>query len=154
MKVVGLDTAVIVSGVSRRTWWRRLGDGQVQKLPNDAKGRAVISLNDLVDATKHPFSDEYLDLVLRADAGEAEAQNDLGQYLYELGRPEAAMYFVSAAAAAGYSDAMQWLGRAFAGGMGVEADSKLSVMWLSRAAVAGHSIANVQLQGLLRANLA
>lgn len=148
MKTVSLDTAVTVSGTSKRTWWRRISDGTVQKLPADAKGRAMVSLDDFIQSLPAPFPASDIDLVLAADAGDASAQNELGQLLHSQGRVESGLRFVTAAADAGCADAMQWLGRVHAGGMGVEANNNLALAWIAKAAAHGHKIAARQMQGL------
>ena len=46
-KAISLDTAIIVTGVSKRTLWRRLAEGQITRQDNDIRGRAMLSLEDL-----------------------------------------------------------------------------------------------------------
>lgn len=148
MKVISLDTAVAVTGISKRTWWRRISDGSVQKLAADAKGRALVSVADFQSSMARPILTDDLELVMKADSGDPAALNDLGQLLHSQGKIEAGFRFVTMSAEAGCADAMQWLGRAHAGGMGVEPNANLSLSWIARSAASGHSIATAQMQGL------
>lgn len=91
---------------------------------------------------------EDLAFVLRADAGDAEAQNDIGQLFSIAGKHEAALYWLQQAAQQGHSDAMQWLGRCHLSGAGVPEDEYMGVMWIAKAASHGHVIAKAQMNAL------
>ena len=95
-----------------------------------------------------PMTTEDLSFVLRADAGDAEAQNDIGQLFSIAGKHEIALYWLQQAAQQGHSDAMQWLGRCHLSGAGVPADEYLGIMWIAKAASHGHMIAKAQMNAL------
>ena len=86
-----------------------------------------------------------LAFVLRADAGDADAQSDIGQLFSNAGKHKCALYWFQQAAQKGNSDAMQWLGRCYISGEGVPKDDNLGIMWIAKAAAHGHVIAQAQM---------
>ena len=155
MNSISLDAVAALTGMGRSTLWRRAADGVLAKGDKDARGRATLALSDVLglirDSTGVPLSDEDVAVLLQADAGDAEAQADLGALLYVQGRRggEAALYWLQAAAEQGSAEAMQWLGTAQAAGA-AEQDEQLAVMWIAKAAALGHPIARRQVEGLLQ----
>lgn len=95
-----------------------------------------------------PMTQEDQALVLRADASDAEAQNDIGQLFSLAGKHEAAFYWLQQAAQQGYADAMQCVGRCYLSGEGAPKDEYLGVMWIAKAASSGHVIAQAQINAL------
>jgi TPR repeat protein len=91
---------------------------------------------------------EDLSFVLRADASDAEAQNDIGQLFSTNDKHEAALYWLQQAAQQENPDAMQWLGSCYLSGKGVLKDDYLAVMWIAKAASHGHVIAKAQMASL------
>jgi len=110
----------------------------------------MLDASDILALLDFSLSPEEFQLLLRADAGSVDAQSDMACVFHEANHPEAAVYLWKLAAEAGNADATQNLGRCYASGDGVVADEHLAVMWLSKAAAAGHAIARDQLDGLLR----
>lgn len=157
MNSISLDAVAALTGMGRSTLWRKAADGVLAKGDKDARGRATLALSDVLglirDSTGVPFSDDDVAVLLQADAGDAEAQADIGALLYVhaggAGGREAALYWLRAAAEQGSAEAMQWLGTAHAAG-GTERDEQLAVMWIAKAAALGHPIAKRQLEGLLQ----
>lgn len=155
MNSISLDAVAALTGMGRSTLWRKAADGVLAKGDKDARGRATLALSDVLglirDSTGVPFSDDDVAVLLQADAGDAEAQADIGALLYVHagGGREAALHWLRAAAEQGSAEAMQWLGTAHAAG-GTERDEQLAVMWIAKAAALGHPIAKRQLEGLLQ----
>ena len=155
MNSISLDAVAALTGMGRSTLWRKAADGVLAKGDKDARGRATLALSDVLglicDSTGVPFSDDDVAVLLQADAGDAEAQADIGALLYVHagGGREAALYWLRAAAEQGSAEAMQWLGTAHAAS-GTERDEQLAVMWIAKAAALGHPIAKRQLEGLLQ----
>jgi TPR repeat protein len=89
------------------------------------------------------------DVLSAADAGEPQAQNDLAMALHAAGFMPAAVLWWLRAARGGNTDAMQWLGRAYLLGEGAAANASLALMWLDKAATAGHGIARAQMYTLM-----
>ena len=89
---------------------------------------------------------EDLDFLVKADAGSADAQNDIGQLFSNAGKPKIALYWLEQAARQGHADAMQWLGRCYIGGEGVPKNKNIGFMWIAKAAAHGHVIAQAQMQ--------
>lgn len=152
MNTISLDTAEVITGISRRTLWRRVGDGALASGEKDARGRTTLALDGVLSLVQEntgiAFTAEDVDVLLQADAGDAEAQADIGAMLYVGGAREPSLYWLHAAAEQGSAEAMQWLGTAYASA-GSEQDNNLAVMWIAKAAALGHPIAKKQLDGLL-----
>lgn len=54
--VVSLDTAALVTGTSKRTLWRRLSAGKLQRHSMDERGRVMLALADIAEHICLPFS--------------------------------------------------------------------------------------------------
>uniref|UniRef100_E6QX15 Putative Sel1-like n=1 Tax=mine drainage metagenome TaxID=410659 RepID=E6QX15_9ZZZZ len=92
--------------------------------------------------------EEIVDLIVAADTGSAEAQNDLGIVLLQAGRQAGALTLFTMAADQDYPDAMHFLYQCHQSGLGTEVNNTLAMMWLSKAAAHGHKIAQVQLDAI------
>lgn len=150
MRTISLATAIIISERSRSTWWRRIADGAVARVADDSKGRAVLRWEDVLPQVCVPLQEDDKAHLLRADAGDAAAQGDMGQLFATHQKFEIAVYWLRQAAEQGEADAMQWLGSAYAAGSGVSQDDNLAIMWIAKAAAHGHLIALEQMRGMRR----
>jgi TPR repeat protein len=110
----------------------------------------MLSWADVAPEISVPMDTDELVLVLRADAGDAEAQNELGQAFLRADKFKSALYWLRQAAGKDNADAMQWLAHCHVNGKGVPKDDYLGVMWLAKAAALGHVIAQTQINGLLQ----
>ena len=147
---ISIAVSVVVTERSRRTWWRRIADGTVTRLADDARGRAMLNLAEVVPFICVPLDPVDLGFLVRADAGDADAQNDIGQLFSNAGKPKIALYWLEQAAHQGHADAMQWLGRCYIGGEGVPKNRNIGLMWIAKAAAHGHVIAQAQMQDPFR----
>lgn len=86
---ISLEAAVAITGRSRRTWWRRIEEGAVTKLPADARGRALLALDEVRPAIVLALDDAETAAVVRADMGDAAAQAEVGA-LFALAAMDAA----------------------------------------------------------------
>lgn len=145
MEIISLDAAVVITKKSRRTWWRRLAQGALTRHANDERGRAMLSWAEIAPHVCIPMTSEDCEFMLRADAGDADAQNDIGQLFSLAGKHEAALYWLQQAAQRKNPDSMQWLGSCYLSGKGVPKDDYLAVMWIAKAASYGHVIAKAQM---------
>jgi len=155
-QAITLNAAITLTSMSRRTLWRRVTHGTIATVGCSAgsnKGRTMLALRDVVDAAGVDLSQEEVDLVVQADAGDPEAQADAGAMLFGRARYKSAVFWLQKAAAQGNADAMQWLGVCYASGSGVEADENLAVMWIAKAASLGHAVARAQMRGVLASPL-
>jgi len=151
--VISVEAAIAITGRSRSTWWRRMAKGEATRVADDARGRAMLLWADVLPQVAAPLAAEDAALVLLADAGNPEAQNDLGAVFLSAAQPKAALYWWQQAAQQAHPDAMQWLGHCYLHGQGVPADEHLSLMWLVKAAAHGHVVAQGLVNGLLRVQL-
>lgn len=172
MDWISLDAAVAISSMSKSTLWRRVTDGFIGKAGKDERNRAMLILSDvlpLVGATAS-MNKEDISVLLAADAGEPEAQADMGAMFYVAGNTKAALYWLYEAAAQNNADAMHWLAIAHAAHTpgtvqteqpvssaeegdcikSSEREDNLAVMWLAKAAALGHPLAKQQMAQLKR----
>ena len=84
-------------------------------------------------------------MLLEADKGVCEAQNDLALLFLEQERPDIAFHWFMLAAQQQHPDAMQWLSYLYSRGLGIEPNETEAVLWLAKAAKAGHLIARAQM---------
>ena len=148
MDAISLDTAIAITEKSRRTWWRRIAEGAISRVADDERGRAMLSWSEVAPHVCIPMTSEDLAYVLLADAGDADAQNDIGQLFSTAGKHEMALYWLQQAAQQENPDAMQWLGGYYLSGKGVPKDDYLAVMWIAKAASYGHMIAKAQMASI------
>ena len=149
-QTLSLTTAIAITDISERTWWRRIAQGTIQRESTVAGKHTRLQLSDVLPNISIPVNSRDIEFILLADTGNADAQNDVGQMFSIAGKAESAIYWFQQAANQGNPDAMQWLGQCHARGEGVSLDENLSVMWLAKAAALGHIIANSQMDAILK----
>jgi len=107
---ISLNTAVSISGLSKRTLWRHIESGALAALrPTDPGGCTRVRAADLLTVCALDRVDEPL--LMAADQGEPSAQRDLGLLLIEQGRTETGLAFLKLAARQGDAHALYRLGR-------------------------------------------
>ena len=153
-KAISLDTAAVVTQISKRTIQRRLSDGTITRQDNDKKGRAMLSFDDVVPIVCVSVAPEDHDLFVEADAGDAEAQNELALLFLDADKPEIGLHWLKMAAGQSHSDAMHNLSELYIKGISTPKDNGTGLMWLAKAASVGHIIANQQIMALTRARKA
>lgn len=149
MHFISLSTAICITGLSKRTLWRRAAEGVLRTEEGIPPGeRARVALEDVVALSRLRLEVEDLALIADADAGLAEAECELGLLLLEQGLPEEALPWFEAAANKNYLEGMHWLGRCYIAGVGAPADESRGIDWIARAASYGHVIAKRMVQYL------
>ena len=165
---ISLNTAAVLTGRSTRTWQRRIEEGQVPRL-GDGRG-ALVPFAAVRPALALDLSDEDVQILVRADQGDATAQADMGALFALAALDEAkaqagsgpasvprgggghivpALHFLTQAAQQGEADAMHWLGLLHAAGLCEGDGDAMALMWIAKAAAHGHVIAQRQLAGLM-----
>ena len=145
MKLISLATAVSITDWSERTFWRRFADGSLQR-EIGPHGKTMVSFDSI-----KPYlcvlveSDDVL-LILNADNGSAEAQNDLALFLMAHQKFKNAIYWLEEAAKQDNADAMHWLGRFHIEGRAMPRDENIGIMWLAKSAACGHMISQAQMR--------
>lgn len=146
---ISIDTASAITDLSRRTLWRRISAGTFTRVNDDDRGRAMLLWSEIEPHMCVPIKPEDKPFIFLADAGDAGAQDDIGQLFLMSEKYQAAIYWFELAAQQNNPDAMQWLGHCYINGKGVQKDENLGVMWLAKAAALGHVIAQGQMNGLI-----
>lgn len=149
--IISLDTACAITETSKSTWRRRIAKGDFTRLADDARGRAMLLWSEVEPYICVPIEPEDKQFILLADAGDAEAQDDIGQLFLMSEKYQAAFYWFQQASQQNNPDAMQWLGHCYINGKGVPKDENLGLMWIAKAAALGHLIAQ-ELMNDLRAS--
>ncbi len=146
---ISLQAALTLTEWSERTIRRRIADGSL-KCSNEsgAYNKTLICFESIKQELCIPLSAADIELLERADAGDAEAQNDLGLLFMEHGKWKSAIYWLEQSAKQSFPDAMQWLGECYLRGQGVEKDEHLAVMWIARSASLGHKLAQLQIEAM------
>lgn len=150
--MISLATAATLTEWSKRTLWRRILDGTLSRsgsneILDDKKTK--IALETIRPHIRIPIEPGDLELIEKADAGDAEAQTDLAVLFLSNGKPESALYWLELAAKQNYEGGMYWLGRCYIDGNGVPADENLGVMWIAKAASLGHVISKALMNAIL-----
>lgn len=142
MDYISLNTAASLSGLSKRTLWRRVAEGQLRTVATGTGERTVVSLDDVLALCRLRLDPEDRALVVAADASDPEAQCDLALLFLSQGFAADAVPWLEAAARQYHPEAMHWLGRCYIAGKGVPADEKTGAAWITKAASRGHSTAS------------
>jgi TPR repeat protein len=146
---VSLQTALTLTEWSERTMRRRLAEGILQTVKSAlTSNKVMISLNDLQADACIPLPDENLDLVIDADKGNVDAQNDLALVFLAHGKFKSAIYWLEAAAKLNCADAMHLLGCCYLAGEGLVKDENQAMIWIAKAASLEHAIACAQMKKL------
>lgn len=149
MQAISLDTAILITGISKRTLWRRVTEGQITRMDTDERGRAMIAFDEIAPLIALPIDPEDYELLIDADAGDADAQNDLAQLFFEIDLMGLGVSWLKQAVAQQHPDAMHNLSKLYIKGEGVEKDQNTGLMWLAKAAAHGHAIAQAQMDALV-----
>lgn len=142
MPSICLNTAIAITGVSRRTLWRRINEGGVSTLGKHEPGEETrLNLDDVLALSSLPLEAEDRAVIVDADGGDAVAQCELALIFLAAHRPADAVPWLTLAAKQFYPDAMCYLGRGYLSGEGVPRDENAGILWLSQAAAKGHPLA-------------
>lgn len=150
---IKISTAITLTGWSKRTFWRRFADGSVERgAENQEKVNEIstVVLDSILPHLWVGLTAEDLQLVLEADAGQAQAQCDLALLFRGLEKHKEALYWLELAIKQGEMSAMHWMGRAYVEGAGVPKDDYMGLMWIAKAAAGGHLISQAQISGMIR----
>lgn len=142
---ISLNTAAVLSGAAR-TWQRRIEEGLVPRL-GDERGRALVAWDAVRPALALRLDEAEVELLVRADQGDARAQAEVGA-LFALaalrdakaaapsnlggGSAMPALHFFTRAAEQGESDAMHWLPAVRRRVGRVRDGDALALMWVVR----------------------
>jgi len=148
---INLSTAISVTGLSKRTLWRRIADGVLRTedasnmapppLSQSSNPQTRVAVDDVFALSRLRLELEDRELIVAADAGSAEAQCDLALLFLAQDLAAEAAGWLERSARQGYLEGMHWLGRCHIAGNGVDADERRGIDWIARAANHGHATA-------------
>lgn len=144
MPLICLSSAITLTEWSERTFWRKFADGSmVRKI---VEGKAMIQFDLIKPYLCLPFGADDFPLLEKAEAGDAEAQNEIALLFLSYYKPKSAVFWLERAAKQGYADAMNLLSHCYMSGSGVSKDENIGIMWLANAAALGHVISQRMVQ--------
>lgn len=150
MAYITLGTAVSLTGLSKRTLWRRVADGLLPTQGGTDQGEHTrVRLDEILPLSRLRLEPEDHELIVDADTGVAEAQCDLALEFLVQKLPHEAVRWLTLAAKQNYPEAMLQLGRCAIAGYELEPDETQGVMWITRAGALGHSTARHMAQYLM-----
>lgn len=142
MSFISLNTASSLSGVSKRTLWRRIADGCLHTQDGGEPGeRTLVALDDVLRLSRLQLTEDDYVLIVEADRGDAAAQCDLALLFLAQDHVTEALRWLEIAANKFYPEAMFQLGRCLIAGRGVPANESAGVDWIRKAGGFGHSAA-------------
>lgn len=158
MDTISLIAAANLTGKTRRTLWRWVAEGKLPRGAGDSQGRSTVSLEHIKQDACVALNDADAAMVMAADRGDANAQNDVGLLLLAAQQGDAkkgeeqesfaALYWFELAAQQNHGDALHWLARCHIDGIGVEKNENLGLMYLAKAAAQGHIISQAQMNDM------
>ena len=110
----------------------------------------MVVLDSIIEHLLIPLTEDDVLLLLDADNGNAEAQNDLALLFLANKKFREAVYWLKLAIKQGNTSAMHCLGRAYMDGTGVPKDENLGLMWIAKAAAGGHVVSRAQMAGIIQ----
>lgn len=146
MKLVPMEAAMSLIDRSERTLWRMVSDGLVLK--EIQNGTAMLLLDSLKPYFCIPFTDEDDELLDAAIDGDAASQTDVALIFLSQNKPNQAIYWLNLAVQQDFPDAMNFLGRCYIEGKGVDKNEQAGIILITKAAALGHVISKAQLKGL------
>lgn len=143
---LSLPAAITLTDWSERTFWRKFADGSLTR--EMVNGKTLIDFASIEPHLSLPLEADDLAVLESADAGDAEAQNEMALILLSSDKAKGAIYWLELAAKQNHADAMSLLSQCHMQGNGVAKNENTGVMWLAKAAELGHVIAQQQMAGI------
>jgi TPR repeat protein len=151
---ISTQTAAWLTGKTIRTIHNWLESGSIEGKSIHAghlPGGQIVRI-DIASMAKHiptELTDEFLDSVKKAEAGDAQETTNVATYFYKSADTQKiAVSWFELAAKRGNADAMNWLWDSYYHGYGVEPDFAVAIQWLGKAAKHGSMMAQATVEGL------
>lgn len=150
---ISTQTAALLTGKTIRTIhnWLEAAEIAGKNVPAGHIPGGAAKKIDLFSLSEHillPLTDELVEWIKLADAGNAEALKMVGLSFHKVGDYPLAVAWFEAAAKKGEVDAMDLLSWHYINGSGVEKNIPTGVLWLAKAAEQGLPTALIKLQAL------
>ena len=151
---ISTQTAALLTSKTVRTIHNWLESGSIKGKSIHAghlPGGQIVQI-DMASMAMHiptALTDEFLECVKKAEAGDAQETTNVGTYFYKsAGTQKIAVSWFELAAKRGNADAMEWLWDSYYHGYGVEPDFAVAIQWLGKAAKQGSMMAQAIVEGL------
>lgn len=153
------QTAALLTGKTDRTIINWLESGTI-------KGKTVyaghlprgqiwkIDLSSMAEHIPTKLTDEFIESVKKAEAGDAQATTNVAIGFSMAGAHKIAATWFELAAKRGHADAMNWLWDIYYLGCGIEPDFATAIQWLGKAAKQGSMLAQATVEGLRKIDAA
>lgn len=149
MQHLSLQAVITLTEWSERTLRRRIADGSLLCADNKKNyNKTMICFDSIRQYISIPLAMDDIEILKSADAGEANAQNDLALLFLEKNKPKSAIYWLESAAKQNLADAIHLLGCCYLQGKGVLKDDNNAIMWIAKAASLGHALALAQIHSI------
>ena len=140
---LSLAAAITLTDWSERTFWRKFADGSISRAM--VNGKSMIDFSSIAPHLCVPLAADDSEVLASADAGDADAQNELALIFLAQAQAKGAIYWLEQAARQNHADAMNLLSQCYLQGNGVAQDENMGLMWLAKAATQGHVFAQLQM---------
>jgi len=145
---ISIKTYSSLTELSERTVRRHISIKKINFLLDTVKNKTLIATSELTKNCSIALSVEDISLIIEADNGDSDAQNDLALLFLEHSKPNIALYWLNLAVKQDNPDAMQLLGQCYLSGNGILKDKNQAMTWISKAATLGHKIALKQMDDI------
>ena len=146
---ISVKTYASLGNLSERSVRRYVAMNVIDYISDAVKNRTLIALSEVLKNCPITLSNDDISLIIQADAGDANAQNDLALLFLAGSEPSIAIYWLTLSAKQNHSDAMQLLGACYATGTGLGQDKNKAMTWISKAATLGSVLALKQMDAML-----
>jgi hypothetical protein len=151
--LISTQTAALLTGKTIRTInnWLESGTIKGHTIPASHLPHGQIWQIDLASMAEHiptELTDEFLESVKKAEAGDAQEASNVAAVLAKSGADKIAIAWFELSAKMGNADAMNWLWDIYYNGYGVDPDFAVAIQWLGKAAKHGSMFAQATVEGL------
>lgn len=153
--LISTQTAALLTGKTIRTInnWLESGAIKGHTIPANYLPHGQIWQIDIASMAEHiptVLTDEFLESVKKAEAGDAQEASNVAAALAKSGADKIAIAWFELSAKSGNADAMNWLWDIYYNGYGVEPDFAVAIQWLGKAAKHGSMFAQATVEGLIK----
>jgi len=149
LQTISFHAAITLTNMSESTFRRKIRTGLIKQMrKNDETGRPMIDIDSIRRHICVKLEIEDWQLMKQADAGDADAQTELGLLFQSQGKYRSTVFWLKSAMKKGNRDAMHWMGRCYIEGKGVPGNEDMGMMLIAKSAALGHAISQGQMAAM------